>query len=112
MVRRSSNSARSATLGTRSRRKSAGKSVRRAASKSTALRRQAATPSSDRPARRLARADRTTAHAGQSRWSARDDRELKGLIRKNMPARDIGARLGRTASAVRQHVHKLGLSLR
>jgi hypothetical protein len=29
-----------------------------------------------------------------------------------MPARVIGEKLGRTPSAVRQHVHKLGLSLR
>ncbi len=46
------------------------------------------------------------------RWSPQDDRELRALVRKSIPAREMSERLGRTESAVRQHAHKLGLSLR
>jgi len=50
---------------------------------------------------------RTTA-----RWTADQDRTLKTLIKQNTPTRVIGLKLKRTEGAVRQHVQRLGLSLR
>jgi hypothetical protein len=37
---------------------------------------------------------------------------MKGLIKQQTPARAIAKELDRTEAAVRQRIHKLGLSLR
>jgi DNA-binding CsgD family transcriptional regulator len=92
MAKRSTNSTRS-----RGRRATNGKRV------------QDVAVSSDRIPKRLAREDRRTARAPQTRWSQAQDRELKEFLRRRMPPAEIGQRLGRSASAVRQHIHKLGL---
>lgn len=46
------------------------------------------------------------------RWTSQNDREMKGLIKEQTPARAIATKLKRTEAAVRQRIHKLGLSLR
>lgn len=46
------------------------------------------------------------------RWTSQNDREMKGLIKEGTPARAIAKQLKRTEAAVRQRIHKLGLSLR
>lgn len=46
------------------------------------------------------------------RWTSQNDREMKGLIKEGTPARAIASKLKRTEAAVRQRIHKLGLSLR
>ena len=46
------------------------------------------------------------------RWTSQNDREMKGLIKEGTPARAIANKLKRTEAAVRQRIHKLGLSLR
>lgn len=46
------------------------------------------------------------------RWTSQNDREMKGLIKQQTPARAIAKQLDRTEAAVRQRIHKLGLSLR
>lgn len=46
------------------------------------------------------------------RWTSQNDREMKGLIKDQTPARAIATKLKRTEAAVRQRIHKLGLSLR
>ena len=48
----------------------------------------------------------------QGRWSAQEDRQLKQLVKSGTPVREIVSQLGRTESAVRQHVYKLGMALR
>lgn len=48
----------------------------------------------------------------QGRWSAQEDRQLRTLVRQRTPVREIVSQLGRTESAVRQHVYKLGMALR
>ncbi len=70
---------------------------------------RSANSTSDRIAKRMAREDRRTARAPETRWSLAQDRELKELVRRRMPPAEIGQRLGRSAGAVRQHIHKLGL---
>lgn len=116
MARRPAQSTRSRASSTRSRRKSNGKSngrsVRRGESLAGIVQARGAARSTGRVSRRLAREDRSVSRGQQSRWSAQDDRELKDLVRRRTPAAQIGERLGRTTSAVRQHVHKLGLSFR
>ena len=46
------------------------------------------------------------------RWTSQNDREMKALIKEQTPARAIANKLNRTEAAVRQRIHKLGLSLR
>jgi hypothetical protein len=46
------------------------------------------------------------------RWTSQNDREMKALIKQQTPARAIARALNRTEAAVRQRIHKLGLSLR
>jgi hypothetical protein len=46
------------------------------------------------------------------RWTSADDRMMKGMIKEQTPARAIATKLKRTEAAVRQRIHKLGLSLR
>ena len=46
------------------------------------------------------------------RWTAGNDREMKAMIKAQTPARAIAKQLDRTEAAVRQRIHKLGLSLR
>ncbi len=46
------------------------------------------------------------------RWTSQNDREMKALIKEQTPARAIATKLKRTEAAVRQRIHKLGLSLR
>jgi hypothetical protein len=46
------------------------------------------------------------------RWTSANDRTMKGLIKQQTPARAIAKELDRTEAAVRQRIHKLGLSLR
>jgi hypothetical protein len=46
------------------------------------------------------------------RWTSTNDREMKALIKQQTPARAIAKQLDRTEAAVRQRIHKLGLSLR
>jgi DNA-binding CsgD family transcriptional regulator len=70
---------------------------------------QSANSTTDRTVKRMAREDRRTARAPETRWSLAQDRELKELVRRRMPPAEIGQRLGRSAGAVRQHIHKLGL---
>lgn len=48
----------------------------------------------------------------QNRWTAQEDRQLRTMVRQGYPIRDVVEALGRTESAVRQHVYKLGLTLR
>jgi hypothetical protein len=48
----------------------------------------------------------------QDRWSAQEDRQLKSMVKQGVPIREVVSELGRTESAVRQHVYKLGLALR
>jgi hypothetical protein len=46
------------------------------------------------------------------RWTSGNDREMKAMIKAQTPARAIAKQLDRTEAAVRQRIHKLGLSLR
>jgi hypothetical protein len=46
------------------------------------------------------------------RWSPEEDKGLKTLIKQNTPTRLIAMKLKRTEGSVRQHVGKLGLSLK
>jgi hypothetical protein len=46
------------------------------------------------------------------RWTSQNDREMKSMIKAQTPARAIAKQLDRTEAAVRQRIHKLGLSLR
>jgi hypothetical protein len=46
------------------------------------------------------------------RWTSQNDREMKAMIKAQTPARAIAKQLDRTEAAVRQRIHKLGLSLR
>lgn len=48
----------------------------------------------------------------QNRWSPQEDRQLRTMVKQGYAIRDVVAALGRTESAVRQHVYKLGLVLR
>ncbi len=48
----------------------------------------------------------------QNRWSAQEDRQLRTMVKQGYPIRQVVAELGRSESAVRQHVYKLGLALR
>ncbi|MFO7304670.1 MAG: hypothetical protein C0P74_004035 [Gammaproteobacteria bacterium] len=48
----------------------------------------------------------------QNRWTPQEDRTLRTMVKQGYAIRDIVATLGRTESAVRQHVYKLGLTLR
>jgi DNA-binding CsgD family transcriptional regulator len=107
MPKRSANSGRSDALRNRSRSESAGAPRRR--NIASTARKQDVAASSDRIAKRLAREDRRTARGPQTRWSSADDRELTEFVRRRMPPAEIGQRLGRSASAVRQHIHKLGI---
>jgi hypothetical protein len=46
------------------------------------------------------------------RWTSDEDKSLKTLIKQNTPTRLIAMKLKRTEGSVRQHVGKLGLSLK
>jgi hypothetical protein len=46
------------------------------------------------------------------RWTGENDRMMKSMIKEQTPARAIATKLKRTEAAVRQRIHKLGLSLR
>lgn len=46
------------------------------------------------------------------RWTPANDRTMKAMIKEQTPARAIATELDRTEAAVRQRIHKLGLSLR
>jgi hypothetical protein len=46
------------------------------------------------------------------RWTGDNDRQMKTMIKEQTPARAIATKLKRTEAAVRQRIHKLGLSLR
>jgi DNA-binding NarL/FixJ family response regulator len=48
----------------------------------------------------------------QNRWSTQEDRQLRTMVKQGASIRDVVAEVGRTESAVRQHVYKLGLALR
>ena len=48
----------------------------------------------------------------QDRWSAQEDRQLRTMVKQGHPIRQVVSELGRSESAVRQHVYKLGLALR
>jgi DNA-binding NarL/FixJ family response regulator len=48
----------------------------------------------------------------QDRWSAQEDRQLRTMVKQGHSIRDVVSELGRSESAVRQHVYKLGLALR
>src|SRR5690606_14681828 len=76
--------------------------------KKVAARSSAARKSAARGAKRTTR----VASDRQNRWSAQEDRQLRTMVRQGYPIRDIVAELGRTESAVRQHVYKRGLKLR
>jgi hypothetical protein len=53
-----------------------------------------------------------TSGDGLRRWSAEEDKSLKTFIKQNTPTRLIAMKLKRTEGSVRQHVGKLGLSLK
>lgn len=57
-------------------------------------------------------AARSRAADRQNRWSAQEDRQLRTMVKQGYAIRDVVAAVGRTESAVRQHVYKLGLVLR
>lgn len=80
-----------------------GTSRKKVAARSSAARKSAA---------RGAKTTTRVASDRQNRWSAQEDRQLRTMVRQGYPIRDIVAELGRTESAVRQHVYKLGLKLR
>jgi len=46
------------------------------------------------------------------RWTAADDKALKQMVKQKISTKVMGQKLKRTESSVRQHVYKLGLSLR
>ncbi|WP_129648036.1 hypothetical protein [Peristeroidobacter agariperforans] len=54
----------------------------------------------------------TRSSSSRRDWSAAEDKALKTLIKENTPTRVIGLMLKRSEAAVRQHVSRLGLSLR
>jgi hypothetical protein len=54
----------------------------------------------------------STADGASRRWSTDEDKNLKTLIRQNTPTRLIAMKLKRTEGSVRQHVGRLGLSLK
>ena len=88
---------------------------RKAASRKAASRKKVAARSSAaarKSAARGAKKSTRVASDRQNRWSAQEDRQLRAMVRQGYPIRDIVAELGRTESAVRQHVYKLGLKLR
>lgn len=69
------------------------------------------------PARKVARGAKKTSRARassdrQDRWSAQEDRQLRTMVKQGHSIRDVVSELGRSESAVRQHVYKLGLALR
>lgn len=61
---------------------------------------------------RVAKSGRARAADRQNRWSAQEDRQLRTMVKQGYPIRQVVSELGRTESAVRQHVYKLGLALR
>ncbi|MET0499722.1 MAG: hypothetical protein ABW106_15780 [Steroidobacteraceae bacterium] len=46
------------------------------------------------------------------RWTPADDKTLKQMIKQKISTRVIGVKLKRSEGSVRQHVYKLGLSLK
>ena len=46
------------------------------------------------------------------RWTPADDKLLKQMVKQKISTRVIGVKLKRTEGSVRQHVYKLGLSLK
>jgi hypothetical protein len=46
------------------------------------------------------------------RWTSTDDKALKQMVKQKISTKVMGQKLKRTESSVRQHVYKLGLSLR
>jgi 2-oxoglutarate dehydrogenase complex dehydrogenase (E1) component-like enzyme len=46
------------------------------------------------------------------RWTSADDKALKQMVKQKISTKVMGQKLKRTESSVRQHVYKLGLSLR
>ena len=90
-------------------------SRKKATSRKAASRKKVAARSSAaarKSAARGAKKSTRVASDRQNRWSAQEDRQLRAMVRQGYPIRDIVAELGRTESAVRQHVYKLGLKLR
>lgn len=61
---------------------------------------------------RVAKTARGRAADRQNRWSAQEDRQLRTMVKQGYPIRQVVSELGRSESAVRQHVYKLGLALR
>ena len=68
------------------------------------------TPASKKSAKGAKSAKKTS--TSRIRWTGADDRMMKGMIKQQTPARAIATELDRTEAAVRQRIHKLGLSLR
>lgn len=58
------------------------------------------------------KAAKRASNGALKRWTAAEDKSLKTLIKQNTPTRVIGLKLTRTEGSVRQHVYKLGLSLK
>ncbi len=54
----------------------------------------------------------STSTSARRDWSAAEDKSLKTLIKQNTPTRVIGLKLKRSEASIRQHVSRLGLSLR
>ena len=46
------------------------------------------------------------------RWTPADDKQLKQMIKQGISTRVVGVKLKRSEGSVRQHVYKLGLSLK
>lgn len=74
-------------------------------------------PSWQRPGSPIGRKGPRKAHPRYKRnnkasWSTRDVRELKQLIRQNMPTRVIGLKLGRSENSIRDKARRESLSLK
>lgn len=85
------------------------KQKRRSTAGRTAARKGA---SARRGAARGAKKSARASSDRQNRWSAQEDRTLRTMVKQGYPIREVVAELGRSESAVRQHVYKLGLALR
>lgn len=70
----------------------------------------ARTAASKAPARKGAHRSRSSSH--YSRWTKIQVRELRQLARANMPMREIGRKLGRTAVSIRGKAQREGISLK
>lgn len=76
--------------------------------------RQAARAARGRSTKKSAKKSPMSARASdrQDRWSPQEDRQLRTMVKQGAPIREVVSELGRSESAVRQHVYKLGLALR